>query len=344
VVPADTFTTSWPVNIPTAVGGNTAYAGFTGGTGGLTATQQILNWTFSNGTQPPAATPVIAPATGTYTTAQTVSITDGTAGFTIYYTLDGSIPTSGSTKYAGMFNVTTTTTVRAMATAPGFAPSATATSVVTIQSGGTVAINFGSGFSAAGMQLNGNSQLVGKNLQLTDGTTTSEDSSAYWTTPVNVQSFTSDFTFQLTNANADGFTFVLQNKGLTGLGAVGGGLGYSGLATSVAVKFDLYNNVGEGTNSTGLYTGGSSPTLPATTLGGGVNLHSGDTLHAHITYDGTTLTLTISDLVVPADTFTTSWPVNIPTAVGGNTAYAGFTGATGGLTAVQQILTWTYSH
>jgi len=34
------------VNIPAAVGGNTALVGFTGGTGGLTATQEIISWTY----------------------------------------------------------------------------------------------------------------------------------------------------------------------------------------------------------------------------------------------------------------------------------------------------------
>jgi hypothetical protein len=49
-------------------------------------------------------------------------------------------------------------------------------------------------------------------------------------------------------------------------------------------------------------------------------------------------------VTVPADTFTIAFPVNIPSKVGGNTAYAGFTGATGGATALQQILTWTYAN
>jgi hypothetical protein len=46
-VPANTFTTSFPINIPATVGGNTAFVGFTGGTGGQTATQEILNWKYS---------------------------------------------------------------------------------------------------------------------------------------------------------------------------------------------------------------------------------------------------------------------------------------------------------
>ena len=107
------------------------------------------------------------------------------------------------------------------------------------------------------------------------------------------------------------------------------------------MKFDLYNNAGEGTNSTGLYTNGASPTTPATTLGGGVNLHSGDTFKVHLNYDGTTLTMTITDTVNTTQTFTTSWPINIPSTVGANTAFVGFTGGVGGSTAIQEIITWS---
>src|SRR5208337_3977073 len=109
------------------------------------------------------------------------------------------------------------------------------------------------------------------------------------------------------------------------------------------VKFDLVNNAGEGTNSTGSYTDGASPTVPAVTLGGGVNLHSGDIFQVHMTYHGTTLTMTITDTSTTV-TFTASWQINIPAMVGGNTAYVGFTGATGVSVANQDIITWTYGN
>jgi len=344
VIPENTFTTSWPINIASTVGTTTAYVGFTGSTGGTAATQDILTWTYSSGTtQSPAATPTIAPATGTYTSSQTVSMTDASSGATIYYTLDGTTPTTSSSRYTASFPVNSTTTVKAIATASGFSQSATATSVITINSGSGPTVNFGTGFTAMGMQFNGHTKLNGTRLQLTDTTITNESASAFWTTPVNIQSFTNDFIFQLTNPNSDGFTFAIQNASPTALGSPGGALGYAGIASSVAVKFDLFDNAGEGNNSTGLYTKGASPKTPATTLGGGVNLHSGDTFQVHMTYNGTTLTMTITDSVVPADTFTISWPVNIPTVVGGNTAYVGFTGSTGSTMATQEILTWTYN-
>ena len=70
----------------------------------------------------------------------------------------------------------------------------------------------------------------------------------------------------------------------------------AGYRNSVAVKFDLYNNNGEGVDSTGLYTNGAWPTTPAVDMtASGVNLHSGDPFHVHISYDGTNLTMTITD-------------------------------------------------
>jgi hypothetical protein len=178
---------------------------------------------------------------------------------------------------------------------------------------------------------------------------------------VNIQTFSSDFTFQLanttTNPIGNGITFVIQNAGTAAVGPSGGGLGYgpdniispsssanSPIAKSVAIKFDLVNNAGEGTNSTGLYTDGASPTMPAVTVGGGVNLSSGDIFHVHMSYDGTTLTMSITDTENTADTFTTSWPINIPGTVGGNTAYVGFTGGTGHSVANQDIIMWTYGN
>jgi hypothetical protein len=48
-VTAKVFTYSAAVNIPGTVGASTAYVGFTGGTGGASATQNIKNWTFTPG-------------------------------------------------------------------------------------------------------------------------------------------------------------------------------------------------------------------------------------------------------------------------------------------------------
>jgi hypothetical protein len=61
------------------------------------------------------ADPVITPAAGTYTSAQSVTITSATAGASIYYTIDGSTPNSLSTLYSGAIAVSSSLTVKAIA-------------------------------------------------------------------------------------------------------------------------------------------------------------------------------------------------------------------------------------
>ena len=227
-----------------------------------------------------------------------------------------------------------------------------ATAAYVIQSSGTSAINFASGFpSATGLQLNGATKVNANSLELTDGGGY-EAGSSFWTTPVNIQTFTTNFTFQLTSAVADGFTFTIQNAGATALGNLGGGLGYGvnpnggttgGIAKSVAIKFDIFSNSGEGSDSTGIFTNGASPTNPAVSLtSSGIVLSSGDTISAQLIYNGTTLTLNLTDTVT-GKTFTNAFTINIPSTVGANTAYVGFTGGTGGSTAIQNIKTWTFT-
>jgi Legume lectin domain/Chitobiase/beta-hexosaminidase C-terminal domain/MBG domain (YGX type)/Right handed beta helix region len=294
------------------------------------------------------AKPVFSLASGTYTSVQSVTISDATNGVTIYYTVDGKTPTTSSTIYTQAIKVGTTTTLKAIAQANGSAVSATATADFTIK---LSQINFIDGFSGAGnLQLNGKTTVIGSTLELTDGKT-NEASSAFFATPVSVAKFSTSFTILQTSASGDGMMFVIQNAaaGAQALGPAGSSLGYSYGATqpgailnSLGVKFDIYSNVGEGVNSTGLYLNGARPTTPALDMtASGVDLHRGHPMAAQLTYDGTTLKMTITD-TVSAKSFSASWAVNISQAIGSSTAYVGFTASTGGSSAVQQVLNWTF--
>ena len=64
------------------------------------------------------ASPVISLASGTYEETQSVTIT-AEAGASIYYTLDGSTPTSGSTAYTGAISITESCTLKAIAIVGG---------------------------------------------------------------------------------------------------------------------------------------------------------------------------------------------------------------------------------
>jgi hypothetical protein len=75
------------------------------------------------------ATPVISPPSGTYASPLSITITDSTAGAVIYYTTNGTVPTTSSTVYTGAFSPSQdgAITVEAIAVAPGYLPSAVAT-------------------------------------------------------------------------------------------------------------------------------------------------------------------------------------------------------------------------
>jgi hypothetical protein len=84
-----------------------------------------------------AATPTFSPAGGTYAGTQMVTITDATASANIYYTLDGTIPTTQSTLYTGPVAISASATLSAVATASGYDQSGVESAAYTIQAGGS---------------------------------------------------------------------------------------------------------------------------------------------------------------------------------------------------------------
>lgn len=110
----------------------------TGGMQTITATDTVssaITGTSGNiavSTPTPAATPTFSPYPGTYTSPQTVTIADTTPGVTIYYTTDGSTPTTSSPQYAGPLTISTTTTLMALAGGNNYANSAVAYGVYRI--------------------------------------------------------------------------------------------------------------------------------------------------------------------------------------------------------------------
>jgi len=79
-----------------------------------------------------AATPSFSPTAGVYTSAQSVTLKDSTSGANIYYTTDGSVPSSNSTQYSSAITVGSTETIKAVAYATGFTNSAVASATYTI--------------------------------------------------------------------------------------------------------------------------------------------------------------------------------------------------------------------
>ncbi len=88
----------------------------------------------SSGTLALAITPSFTPAAGTFSSAQAVTITTGTPSATIYYTTNGSTPTTSSAVYSAPIMVSATGTLQAIAVATGYSNSTVGSAAYTISS------------------------------------------------------------------------------------------------------------------------------------------------------------------------------------------------------------------
>lgn len=76
------------------------------------------------------AQPIIAPSGGTFTGSTNITITETTPGATVYFTLDGSSPTTNSILYTGPFTITNSTVISARGYRSGFVDSVAAVATV----------------------------------------------------------------------------------------------------------------------------------------------------------------------------------------------------------------------
>jgi hypothetical protein len=185
-----------------------------------------------------------------------------------------------------------------------------------------------------------NAPIVNNVLTLTDGGL-GEARSCFLNNPVSITSFTASYTYQdIGGGGADGATFVFQNSpsGPAAIGGAGGGLGYAGIAPSAALEMNVYAGTTPGIafRVNGATGGPYSSTAP-------VSLPSGHPINFSITYDGTTMALSITDAVA-GTSFNTNYTANLPSLVGGNTAYIGFTGASGGVASFEQISNFIFAN
>ncbi len=79
------------------------------------------------------ATPTFTPPSGTsFSPTLSVTVADSTPNATIYYTIDGSTPTTSSAIYSGAITLSASATVKAIATASGFTQSAAGSASYTL--------------------------------------------------------------------------------------------------------------------------------------------------------------------------------------------------------------------
>ncbi len=133
------------------------------------------------------ATPTFNPGGGSYSSAQTVTISTATAGASIRYTVDGSTPTSSSTLYTGPISVPTTRTVKAIGLLSGSTNSAVASATYTI--GNTVApptFNPPGGSYTGTQTVTLSTTTAGASIRYTVDGSTPTSSSTLYTGPISV--------------------------------------------------------------------------------------------------------------------------------------------------------------
>ena len=275
-----------------------------------------------------------------------VSVTGGTPPLSYQWQQDGTNIPDGTTRVLLLANAgpATAGAYDVIVSDGGIVPAVTS-SVVSVTLVPEVTFNTeGLSWSAQGTSY---SWLGANNLELT-ASAGSENNSAFYSSPVYVGAFQASFTYQVVNPSgtlADGATFCLQNdpRGAAALGSGGGDLAYgpatNGITNSVAFEINLYGaatgvgGVGVAFDTNGAI-GPNSPTAPLV-------FTNGDVISNFVTYNGTTLTVTMTDATA-GTAFSISTNLNITNALGTNIAYAGFTGADGGDKSTQVISNFTF--
>ena len=131
------------------------------------------------------ATPTFSPGAGTYTATQTVTISDTTSGANIYYTTNGSTPTTASTHYTSPVTVSVSQTLKALATHTGDTNSAVGSAVYTIQVA-TPTFSPGGGVYSSGQTVTISDTTSGANIYYTTNGSTPTTASTHYTSPVSV--------------------------------------------------------------------------------------------------------------------------------------------------------------
>lgn len=183
----------------------------------------------------PAATPTFSLAEGIYTEVKTVTISTATDGATIYYTTDGSEPTTESTEYTSAITVDETMTIKAIAAKDGMANSAVASVTYTINLPDyvTLPFSFDSGKSS-----------------LPAGLTQSGLGSDYSSAPYLKFDHTGDYLIMKTNEPIGTLTFDIKGNSFSGgtftVQYSVDGSSYSDLASYTTLgdtQEEIFNNV-----------------------------------------------------------------------------------------------------
>lgn len=174
---------------------------------------------------------------------------------------------------------------------------------------------------------------------------------------VDATNFSTNFSFRFTNSGgtlfdgntvtgADGMVFVVQPVA-SSLGGSGQGIGFTGITPAVGVEFDTWHNSANNdpsSNHLGIDLNGSvnHGVDMLYTVDIAPDFNNGQRWYAWIDYNGTTLEVRVSQNTTrPLDALLTR-DLDITAIIGQDTAYIGFTAATGADWNNHDLINWTY--
>ena len=208
-----------------------------------------------NGGITAVSAPGFSPAAGTYTSAQTVTISSATSGASIRYTTDGSTPTATTgTVYSTPITLSSTTTLKAIAYKSGMTDSSVTTGAYTINT--TVAAP---GFSpAAGTYTSAQTVTIssatsGASIRYTtDGSTPTATTGTVYSAPITISSTTTlkaiAYKSGMTNSSVTSGTYTITPP--TGIGQI---------------TREVWDNIGSGTAVSVLTSNANYPNNPTST-------------------------------------------------------------------------------
>ena len=207
--------------------------------------------------------------------------------------------------------------------------------------------------SVAGLQLNGSAAQSGNRLRLTPSAP-SLAGSAFSTLGVGLSasySFSTFFSFQITanggigdgdGQGADGLTFIVQTVSNTA-GGGGGGIGYQGIAQSIAIEYDTFNNGEINGNHVGLDVNGSVNSINSVAVA--PRLNDGNIWYSWVDYNGATDTLEVRLSQVnirPILATLTQTGFDLQSYILNTNAFVGFSAGTGAGFGNHDILSWVF--
>ena len=140
------------------------------------------------GEVPKVATPTFSPGSGTYSSPQSVTILTATSGASIYYTTDGSVPSSASTLYTTPVSISVDTTIKAIAEKTGYINSdiGTANYVISLPKVATPTFSPGSGTYSSTQSVTISTLTSGASIYYTTDGSVPTSASTLYTTPVSI--------------------------------------------------------------------------------------------------------------------------------------------------------------